>query len=416
MNLVQSGIPSLRCVGCGVVVPLGPNFEGCLVCAAQGKAEPYEVIYDYSSLRKAETLTKWETRPGGVWRFRELLPLPEEAHPISLEEGGTPLIQLKIPGKGRIWVKDETRNPTGSFKDRFHTISVSMAKNLGYQKVTASTTGNHGTSLAAYATKGALRSLVFCDPRSPEIQRRLMQLYGAWVAVMASRREHLAWLVRERGWYPSTYMTPMPVGTPFGIEGYKTIGYELFFQLGGRMPGRVLVPVAMGDILYGPWKGFKELRELGASGPLPKMIGIQAAGCDPIVQAFNRRETEVPVHPDPRTIAVSIGDETGGTIGLRAIYESGGSAVSVSDDAIVKAMRMLARDGLVVEPASAAPVAAVLKQQASGELGMGEDAVCILTGSGVKWPDALTYALENHELREENPETVRAWIRAIDGD
>ena len=413
---MQGKSPYLRCVKCGREELLGPQFIGCPACEASGKAEAFEVIYDYARLRKSKTLEAWGERGGGVWRFHELLPLPENAKQITLEEGGTPLIRLKVPGPGNIWLKDETRNPTGAFKDRFHTVSISMATVLGYKKVTASTTGNHGTSMSAYAAKGELSCLVFCDPRTPEVQLRLMQLYGARVAVLSNLREHLAWLVRERDWYPSTHMTPMPVSTPYGVEGYKTIGYEIFFQLGGRMPSRVVFPVAAGDGLYGPWKGFKELEALGAAGPLPKMIGVQAAGCDPIVQGFNRKEEEVPVHPKPQTIAVSIADDTGGAISLTTLYDSKGSAVAVTDKSILEAMRMLAGVGVVVEPSSAAPVAAVMKLQASGEFAVDEDVVCILTGAGAKWPDALLEAMDTHELRESNSEAFRAWIGGFDVD
>ena len=166
----------------------------------------------------------------------------------------------------RIWLKDETRNPTGSFKDRLHAVSLTMARALGFRKAVASTTGNHGTALAAYAARAGMDALVFCDPRAPVVQRRLMQLFGARVVVLADRAAHVGWLVRERGWYPSTGMTPEPVGTPYGVEGYKTIAYEVFFQLGGRFPERMLVPTSGGDAIYGPWKGFRELRALGAAG------------------------------------------------------------------------------------------------------------------------------------------------------
>ncbi len=409
-----SHYPQLRCVGCGETRPMGLLFDGCPSCGASGKAEPYEVMYDYLRLKREQTLQAWAERDGGVWRFHELLPLPPDAVPITLAEGATPLIRVGLPGPGKIWVKDETRNPTGAFKDRFHAVSLSMARALGCRKVTASTTGNHGTSMAAYSAKGGLRCLVFCDPQAPEVQRRLMQLFGAHVAVMKNRRELLTWLVRERGWYPSTYMSPMPVGTPYGVEGYKTIAYEIFFQLGERMPAHMLVPVAMGDVLYGPWKGFRELERLGAEGALPRMVAVQAAGCDPIVQGFHRRATEVPVHPSPHTIAVSIADDTGGAISLRGLYESDGTALAVTDDDIGQAMRLLAREGICVEPSSAASVAAVAVLQRQHRFGPDDDVVCLLTGAGVKWPDALLAVMEPHEAVDEDIEAVRSWISGFD--
>jgi threonine synthase len=404
----------LACRRCRAERPLAACFHGCAACARPGDRAPLEVAHDLATLRAAGLLATWRARPGGLWRFRELLPLPDGAEPVTLEEGATPLVRLVHDGPGRIWLKDETRNPTGAFKDRLHAVALSMARVLGFRKATAATTGNHGTALAAYAARAGLAALVFCDPRAPGVQRRLMQLFGARVAVLPERGAHLAWLVAERGWYPSTGMTPDPVANPYGVEGYKTIGFEIFFQLGERFPGRVLVPTSGGDALYGPWKGFRELAALGAPGSPPRMVAVQAAGCDPIVQGFRAGASTVPVHPAPRTIAVSIADETGGPISLAAIRESGGSAVAVDDGAIVAAMRALARQGIAVEPSSAAPVAAALAAAGRGELGVDEDVVCVLTGAGGKWPDALLEALEPRELRDATPAAVRAWIEAAD--
>ena len=403
--------PRLTCVRCGATEALGPAFEGCRVCASEPPAA-LEVVYDYPRLAAAGTLKAWTSRTGGLWRFRELLPPPADASIVTLAEGATPLVRLDGGDGPRIWLKDETRNPTGSFKDRLHAVSLSMARVLGFGRAVASTTGNHGTALAAYAARAGMAALVFCDPRAPVVQRRLMQLFGARVAVLADRGAHLAWLVRERGWYPSTGMTPEPVGTPYGVEGYKTIAYEVFFQLGARFPGRMVVPTSGGDAIYGPWKGFRELRALGAPGNLPRMVAAQAAGCDPIVRGWRAGATTVPVHPDPRTMAVSIADETGGPASLRAIAESGGSAEAVPEEALLGAMRHLARQGIAVEPSSAASVAAALALAARGELASDEDVVCVLTGAGAKWPDALVDALTPRELIDASPGAVRAWIDA----
>ena len=404
-------MPQLECVRCGAVTPLGPAFEGCLACPGEPRPA-LEVVYDYAAIAAQGTLRAWATRPGGLWRFRELLPAPADAPVVSLAEGATPLVRLAGTDGARVWLKDETRNPTGSFKDRLHAVSLTMARVLGFGKAVASTTGNHGTALAAYAARAGMEALVFCDPRAPLVQRRLMQLFGARVVVLADRAAHVGWLVRERGWYPSTGMTPEPVATPYGVEGYKTIAHEVFFQLGGSFPGRMLVPTSGGDAIYGPWKGFRELRALGAPGPLPRMVAVQAAGCDPIVRGWRAGATTVPVHPDPRTIAVSIADETGGPASLRAVSESGGTAEAVSDEAILDAMRRLAGQGIAVEPSSAAAVAAALALAARGELEPDEDVVCVLTGAGAKWPDALVDALTPRELTDASPSAVRAWIDA----
>lgn len=409
-----AGAPRLECRRCGAGFPLGPRFEGCPECRDDSGAAPLEVRYDYDWHRDHGTLAEWRSRPPALWSYRELLPLPGAVEPVSLVEGGTPLVRLDVEGPGTLWAKDETRNPTGAFKDRFHAVSVSMARHLGFAKVTSSTTGNHGTSLAAYAARAGLRCLVFADPGAPEVQRDLIALFGAGLVVMRSRRDQLAWLVRERGWYPSTGLVPWPVATPYGIEGYKTIGHEIYFQLGARMPARVVCPTSGGDVLYGPWRGFLELRSLGADGPLPAMHAAQADGCDPIVRAYRAGAREVPVHPAPDTIALSIGDETAASYTMDAIYDSGGAATSASDERLIEGMRLLARHGIAAEPSSAASVAAAVEMARRGEIADGEDVVCVITGAAVKWPSAVALAAARGPLPQDEPDAVRAWLEAFD--
>ena len=148
-------MPHLICVRCGATAPLGPAFEGCAACAGEPRPA-LEVVYDYAALAAAGTLKAWTSRTGGLWRFRELLPPPADASILSLAEGATPLVRLQGSGDHRIWLKDETRNPTGSFKDRLHAVSLTMARALGFRKAVASTTGNHGTALAAYAARAGM--------------------------------------------------------------------------------------------------------------------------------------------------------------------------------------------------------------------------------------------------------------------
>jgi threonine synthase len=210
-------------------------------------------------------------------------------------------------------------------------------------------------------------------------------------------------------------MTPRPVGTPFGVEGYKTIAFEVLMQL-GRLPDTVFVPVAAGDGLYGPWKGFRELGALGVSDPAPRMVAVQAAGCDPVVQGFVQGLSTVPVHPDPRTVALSIADETAGGVALRALRESGGAAVAVSDNAIGAAMRRLGRMGLAVEPSAATSVAGALAEQQAGRIGSDQDVVCIVTGGLVKWPDDLAAAVETDELDDPSGDAVQRWVLEFDAD
>jgi threonine synthase len=406
----------LRCNSCHGSLAIGARFEGCPHCAALGRLEPLEVGYDYDRLRMANLLDDWSERQLGLWAFAELLPLGDPDEAVSLAEGGTPLVLLDTPGPGRIWVKDETRNPTGAHKDRFHSVSVSMARQLGLRKVVAATTGNHGLSAAAYSARAGLSCLIFCDPRSPRVIRDLIQFYNARLATVENWEPHLERMVKSLGWYPSTGLTPDPVGTPYGVEGYKTIAYEIFFQLGKAFPSRVISPVAGGDIFYGPWKGFQELALLGAAGGnrLPRMTAAQSAGCDPIVRGFKAHATEVPFHPDPKTIALSIANRTASAIALATAYQSNGGAEAVSDDEIILAVRYLAAQGIAVEPSGAVAVAVALAQQRRRDLVDGENVVCLLTGAAVKWPDTVKLGVASHELQEADNATVDAWISQVD--
>ena len=406
----------LECRSCHSRCELRPIFTGCPQCGVEANPGILEVRYDYDALRAAGVLQTWKDRRPALWAYHELLPLADPAQAVSLHEGGTPLIRLEVPGPGRIWVKDETRNPTGAHKDRFQSSSISMARSFGLRKVVASTTGNHGTAAAAYAARAGLSSLIFCDPRAPKVLRDLIQLYGGRVVLLESRKSFLALMVNELGWYPSTGLTPNPVGTPYGVEGYKSIAYEVYFQLGEKFPGRMVIPVASGDIFYGPWKGFQELQRLGArsAGPLPKMYVAQSSGCDPIVQGIKAHADVVPTHAHPNTIALSIGDATAAAIALTTAYESDGGGQSVSDEDIIAAVRLLARAGLAAEPSGAAGVAAALAQQRLGQIGANEDVVCIMTGAAVKWPETISLGVAAHELHDQDPELIEAWVRAAD--
>ena len=385
----------LECTGCGAQYGLGAYFFGCPGCGAA-----LEVSYDEAAAGAVVSLEMWARRAATVWRYAELLPLRAGEERVTLGEGGAPLV--RVPRTGRnplsfLYLQNETVTPTFAFKDRFHTVAVSMARRLGYDRVVCSTTGNHGMSAAAYAARAGMRCVVLADPRAPAGQRDWMRLFGATVVVEMNRKPPLRAFVEEHGWYPSTYMTPMPVATPYGVEGYKTMAYDAVMAL-GRAPDHYLFPVAAGDGLYGPWKGFQELRRLGLIDSLPKVHGVQAAGCNPVVQAVEQGLEEVPVHPAPETIALSIADDTGGRITLRAIRESGGTAVEVTDEAIVEALRRAARVGVIPEPASAAALAGAWELADREVIRPGDFVVCCITGAGPKWPDAVSPLAPGGEL------------------
>jgi threonine synthase len=323
-----------------------------------------------------------------VWRYADLLPTVDD--PLSLDEGGTPLTLLRRASDElgiRLYVKNETVNPTWSFKDRYAAVALSVARRLGYTKVVCASTGSFGQAVAAYAALAGLRCLVLCPPAASELMRRVMRLHGAAVAAMPKgpRETILRRLVAEHGWYPATSADPDPVGNPFGMAGYKSIGYELAGQL-GEVPDSVLVPVGGGDCLAGIWQGLRELRAYGLIDRLPRMVGCQTHAAAPLSHALERQLAAIEPLPEGESDAVSIVEGRCGVHVLHAVRESGGTAVVVTERELVDATRLLARHGILPEAASAASLVGALALHRQGAFSPGAAVVCVVTGTGVKWP------------------------------
>jgi len=400
----------LRCVECHRETDLGGHFFGCPVCGGA-----LETVYDEDRVAAAVSYRDWQDRADrSLWRYKELLPVRDESAVITLGEGRTPMVHLPPSEASPIadlWIQNETVNPTYSFKDRFHSVAQSMARQLGYRRIACSTTGNHGMSAAAYSARGGLQCAILVDPRAPEVQRHWMRLFGATVIVEMNRQPPLTSFVRDHGWYPSTYMTPNPVATPYGMEGYKTMAYDATLAL-GRVPDHFIVPIAAGDGLYGPWKAFGEMARLGWTDSIPKLHGVQPVAANPIVRSFRDGSDTVPYLHDPETIVLSIGDPTGGAMTLRAIRESGGQAIDVSDREIVAATRYAATMGLSPEPSSAASLAAAWSLAQGGTIEPADTVVCLFTGAGPKWPETTGRLDDAEEIV--SPGTV--WLERLASD
>src|SRR5262249_32362195 len=248
----------------------GPRWFGCDTCRDPG-GHPHwvEVRYDLERVERAAL-----ERAGRVWDYASLLPVRDPGRAPTLGEGNTPLVRIEALnrelGLPDLYLKLESVNPTGAFKDRFHTVSLAVARELGFQRALVATAGNHGTSCAAYASRAGLSLLVITDPKSPPEQRRLMRLFGAHITA-PSRPGAVVAPARNPGFPPARAGGPHPgPANPYGVEGYKTIGFEVAAQL-GRVPDRMCVPTSAGDALYGPYKGFRELHDLGVTDALPRM-------------------------------------------------------------------------------------------------------------------------------------------------
>jgi threonine synthase len=277
-------------------------------------------------------------------------------------------------------LKDETRNPTWSWKDRPNAVSAAVARHFGFARLAVISTGNHGAAAAAFSAANGLGCTVFCHPDAPRLLTDLMTVYGAVVARGGDQEARLEADLARGDTFPGTILCPRAGFTnPFGVEGFKTLAFEIVEQL-GRAPDRVYVPVGSGDGLYGVCKGFRELHAAGVADRVPRVIACQAAGAAPLARAFHSGVISPVV---PQTAALSIAEPLTGQHALRAVRESGGDVRTATDTDAVAAVRELARRGTAVELASAVAVAVALHDDGDGT------AVVIGSGAAVKWPDSL---------------------------
>ena len=383
----------LECPRCGALYEDGRLFTGCPRCRAEHVPVNLAVKVDVARLAHLAT-EGFPATPRGLWRFRALLPVAGE-RPVTLGEGATPLIHLERVGRRlglpRLYAKDESQNPTWSYKDRLCAVAVTHAVETGARVVTIASTGNHGASTAAYAARAGLPCVIFTLASVPATMKTLMQAYGA--AVVACPTPEARWALMRQGierlgWYPTGGFQAPPVGSnPYGIEGYKTLACEIAEDLGWRAPDLVVVPSAYSDGLWGIWKGMRELRALGLVADVPRMVAAEPYG--PLAAALERAlETPAPVRGEG-SIAFSIATRYGTFQGLAALRESRGLGVQVTDEGIFEAQRALAREeGVFVEPSSAAALTAVMQLVARKAVDPEQTIVLVLTSSGLKDPGA----------------------------
>ncbi len=380
----------LRCLRCGVEYPLGPFYEGCDACATDDVRSGLTPTYDYRDLAGALSTGALREAGLGIWRYRRLLPVVSRGHEVSLGEGNTPLIPLpRIAaelGVPEVWLKDESRNPTLSFKDRHAAVALSKALDLGASTVIVASSGNHGLAVAAYAARAGLACVVLTYPGLALAASVMIRAYGARLAVSTreGRWDIMRRAVREHAWYPASNFTGIPTNSAYGHEGYKTIAFELHEQLGG-IPDVVALPVGYGEGLYGIWKGFAELVTLGRAGATPRILAAEPAA-GPLAAAVAAVKAGGP--PIARvaaraTVARGIGATVNSYMSFEGLRSSNGLVASVADDEILRAQRDLAREGIFAEPASAAVLAGARAAAARGELTRGR-IVLINTSSGLK--------------------------------
>jgi threonine synthase len=383
-----------------------PTFVTHLECAMSGEryeagvlhnlsraGKPLLVRYDLSGLRNALNKDALARRPADLWRYRELLPVRRLADIVSLGEAVTPLIRLRklaaMLGSGEILVKDEGRLPTGSFKARGLVMAVSMGKALGVTHMAMPTNGNAGAALAAYATRAGIRSTIFCPEDTPEINVSEIALQGATVYRVNGLIDDCGKIVAEGkakvGWFDVSTLKE-----PYRIEGKKTMGLELAEQLGWDVPDVIFYPTGGGTGLIGMWKAFAELEAIGFIGKRrPRMVAVQAAGCAPMVRAYDAGEETAPRWENAQTIAsgIRVPQAIGDFLILRAVRESKGFAIAVPDEKILAALDEVAKiEGLLLCPEGAATYAAYKASLVEGRVTRQERVVLFNCASGLKYP------------------------------
>ena len=383
-----------------------PSFVTHLECSLTGEryaadqvhnlsraGKPLLVRYDLPGVARALSKATLASRPQDLWRYRELLPVRRARDVVSLGEAMTPLIALpaiaRKLGARDILVKDEGRLPTGSFKARGLVMAVSMAKALGITHMAMPTNGNAGAALAAYATSCGIKTTIFCPADTPEVNVSEIELQGATVYRVNGLIDDCGKIVGEGkakvGWFDTSTLKE-----PYRIEGKKTMGLELAEQLGWEVPDVIFYPTGGGTGLIGMWKAFDELEKIGFIGSKrPRMVAVQAAGCAPMVRAFEAGTEHAPRWEDAHTIAsgIRVPQAVGDFLILRAVRESKGFAIAVTDEKISSALSEVAREeGLLLCPEGAATYAAYQQSLAEGRVAKTDRVMLFNCATGLKYP------------------------------
>jgi threonine synthase len=379
----------LICTNCGLRHEWSRLQNLCTACQ-----KPLFPVYDLEAIGRAVTRESLATREKSLWRYREVLPLPANVEPISLGEGGTPLLRATrfgdAIGVSDLWVKDEAQNPTQSFKARGMTVAVSMAKHLGATKLAVPTAGNAGGALAAYAARADLEAHIFMPRDTPRANIVECRELGANVVLIDGLITDCGAEIARRkgaeGWFDMSTLKE-----PYRVEGKKTLGYELAEQLDWVLPDVILYPTGGGTGLIGMWKAFDEMETLGWIGPArPRMFSVQASGCAPIVRAFEAGQATADEFPDAHTCAsgLRVPKAVGDFLMLKILRESNGGAVTVEDDAMIRITREVgSAEGLFVAPEGAACFAALKSLLRAGKIAPDARVVIFNTGSGIKYLD-----------------------------
>jgi threonine synthase len=383
----------------------GERYEAGEVHNLSPAGKPLLVRYDLEAARRTLTRKSLAAREPGMWKWCELL--PHDGEPISLGEPETPIIALAKTGGPNLLVKDEGRLPTGSFKARGLAMAVTMAKQFGIERIAMPTNGNAGAALAAYGARGGIETIVICPAETPEINVTETAAYGARVYVADGQIDECGTLV-GKGAAQGLWFDCSTLKEPYRLEGKKVMGLELAEQFGWELPDAIFYPTGGGTGLVGMWKAFDELEALGLIGSRrPRMYAVQAEGCAPIVRAFENGDEFAERWEHPATVAtgIRVPKAVGDFLILRAVRESGGAGIAVSDEAILQAVEDAARDdGFLLCPEGGAVLAAWRKALAAGLVRSDERVLLFNCANGNKYP--LSDRSKKLKLAEADPASL----------
>lgn len=388
---MKSYLTHLECTYCHATYPADEVIRLCAECS-----KVLYPRYDLAGARDALNPDELKNRPANMWRYFEVMPVLDEANVITLGEGFTPIFKAerlgdKI-GASAVYIKDEGLNPTASFKARGLSAAVSKAKELGITKLTMPSAGNAAGAMAAYAAKGGMEAYVFMPKDAPEANQIEVSISGGDLTLIDGLISDAGILSRKRAAEEGLFDVST-LQEPYRVEGKKTMGYEIAEQSDWELPDAIIYPTGGGTGIVGMWKAFAEMEEMGWIGPKrPKMYAVQAEGCAPIVRAF-REGTEF-AEPWENAQTMAAGIRVPGAIGdyliLGAIRESGGGALTVTDDEMKYYMSLVASlEGMFICPEGAATAVALNKLLVAGDLSPDENILLLNTGSGLKYLDVM---------------------------
>jgi threonine synthase len=377
---------------------------GCPRCAEAGKPSNVFCQYDLDGIRRVFEPSSLANRPRNLWRYRELLP---SVSVVSIGEGCTPLIHCPRLGERlglkRLYVKDDSRNPTWSFKDRMASVGAAVASDLGCRVLTAASSGNGGAATAAYAARGGLEAVVFTTQQFPITMRAFMQSYGAKIIATPTMQDRWTMVlegVGQHDWFPIQNMITPPVGAnPYALDGNKTFAFEIAEDLGWQAPDWVVAPCSSGDSLTGAWLGFRQLQRLGYIERVPRMAAAETYGVLGRALESGADHTEAVV-PTP-SVAISTASANSAYQCLKTLRDSDGAAMTASNDEIMQAQLALSStEGVWAEASSALSIAAIDKLVQQGTIQADDVVVAWLTSSGLKDPEVMAPYLPSIPLIE----------------